>query len=324
MNSVTVASMDMLDLKPRPAASLNDYLEGLRRSPKTLPWRLFFDREGTELFARMSQLPDYYLRRAEAAAIQKAIPDLVQLVGPSCLLAELGEGDDVNTRLLLSNLDHPAAYIPVDATRRSLSGLAARLAQSFPHVQILPISADYTRPFQLPSPMLPPRRTVFFLPGATMGHLAPREAEKFLRNLIPLAGPEGAVVVAVDHKKNIDVLEGAYNDSRGITAAFHKNILARANRELQGSFNLSRFEHLAFYNETDGCIEMHLVSLDQQPVHLMGEAVWFDAGESILTDSAYKYFPEEFMQLTRRAGWTPSALWHDAQNYVSLHYLTVD
>lgn len=324
MNYLTVASMDILDLKPRPAASLHDYLEGLRRSPKTLPRHLFFDREGSELFARITQLPDYYLRRAEAAVLKKAVPDLVRLAGPSCLLVELGDGDHSNTHLLLSHLDHPAGYVPVDITRRHFITTAPRLAQCYPHVQILPLCADFTRPFQLPSPLLPPRQTLLFFPGSTLGHFSPVETENLLRNLLPLAGPDGAVLIGVDHKKHADVLEAAYNDSWGITAAFNKNILARANREVQGDFNLSRFEHLAFYNEADGRVEMHLVSLDQQPVHLSGEGVWFDAGESILTDSAYKYFPEEFMQLTRRAGWVPTALWSDAKNYFSLHYLTVE
>jgi dimethylhistidine N-methyltransferase len=322
MNSITVASVNLFDLKPDRHDFRRDFLGGLHRSNKELPSKYFYDREGAALFDRICELPEYYLTRTEANILRNCVPEVVGLVGPVALLVELGSGSSVKTRLLLDHLECPAAYVPVDIARRHLIQTVRALQKAYPHLQVLPVCADYSQELHFPVPLVPPRRTFFFFPGSTIGNFSPAQAERFLGRLLAMAGDEGALLVGVDQKKDPGILETAYNDTKGVTSAFNKNILARANRELEADFDLRRFEHLAFYNEQQGRIEMHLVSLDSKLVMVGDEPILFAEGESILTEYSYKYHPEEFMQLARRAGWTPTALWTDEDDLFGVHYLT--
>jgi dimethylhistidine N-methyltransferase len=186
---------------------------------------------------------------------------------------------------------------------------------------VRPVAADFTRPFDLPDPVkIMPR--VGFFPGSTIGNFEPHEASAFLRHARQILGPGSTFIVGVDLVKDTGVLQKAYNDSKGVTAKFNLNLLARINRELGGKFNLGCFEHHAFFNRERSRIEMHLASLKRQRVRICGECIDFRAGETIHTENSYKYSVESFGALARGAGWTPVAVWTDPQNNFSVHALT--
>ena len=243
--------------------------------------------------------------------------------GADCVLVELGSGSSTKTRLLLDAWDMastPAAYVPVDISREPLLQAASLLEARYPHIPILPLCADYTADFSLPE--IDGARRAFYFPGSTIGNFAPRDAEDFLRKLARLGGAGAQLLIGVDVKKDARVLAAAYNDARGVTAAFNKNLLRRINDELGGDFDLDAFSHDARYDEKLGRIEMHLVSEKSQNVCVGGSAFHFENGESICTEYSHKYAPPEFTALSRRAGWNAQQLWLDEKRLFSVHLLS--
>jgi dimethylhistidine N-methyltransferase len=182
------------------------------------------------------------------------------------------------------------------------------------------VHGDFSRPLKIPVAQAPGRRVVYF-PGSTIGNLTPQEAHAFLRMTRGQVGPDGAMLIGVDLKKDANLLHAAYNDPKGVTAAFNLNLLARINRELGANFRLARFRHYAFYNPARGCIEMHLVSLARQSVDVGDHRFDFEAGESIHTENSYKYTIEEFRLLARSAGFSGDKVWRDAKSHFALHGL---
>ena len=211
----------------------------------------------------------------------------------------------------------PAAYVPVDISAPALNAAAKRLARAFPLLRVTPVAGDFSRPLDLPPPQSRIGRTVYF-PGSTIGNLTPGEARTFLRMTVKQAP---RLLVGVDLKKDANVLHAAYNDDRGVTAAFNLNLLARINRELAGSFDLRSFRHYAFYNAPLGRIEMHLVSLKKQSVRIAGRRYGFASGESIHTENSYKYSVEEFQALAALAGYAAKRVWLDDKRLFALHGL---
>jgi dimethylhistidine N-methyltransferase len=224
---------------------------------------------------------------------------------------------------LLDHLYEPAAYVPIDIARDHLLQSTARLARIYPELCMTPVCADFTSPLTLPEPPYAMQRTVAFFPGSTIGNLQPTEAEKFLRRIAILCGAGGGLLIGVDLKKDRLTLERAYNDARGITAAFNLNLLTRINRSFNAEIRSDQFQHYAFYNEEFGRIEMHLVSLVDQTVQLNGTPLVFGQGEHIVTEFSYKYTVREFAELAARSGWTVKRLWTDAARLFSVQYLTV-
>jgi dimethylhistidine N-methyltransferase len=239
-------------------------------------------------------------------------------LGPGCQVIEFGSGSGVKTRLLLRRLPRPAAYVPVDISADHLRRSARELAARFPEVEVQPVAADFTRPFEVPEPAMATRRRVVYFPGSTVGNFGPVEALALLRDIAGLCGPGGALLIGVDLKKDPAVLNAAYNDAAGVTAAFNLNMLARMNRELGADFDVSAFAHRAFYNESAGRVEMHLVSTRDQTAHLGGHPIRFAAGETIHTENSYKYAPDEFEQLASRAGLRLVTLWTDPRRLFSV------
>jgi L-histidine Nalpha-methyltransferase len=307
-----------------PAADgfLRDVLRGLRRRPKRLPCKYFYDAEGSRLFEEICELDEYYLTRCELQLLRRHAGEMAELAGPRAVLIEYGSGSGLKTRLLLDRLRDPAAYVPVDISGEHLRRSAERLARRYPGLAVLPVAADFTRPFDLPP--LPPgagRRTVFFS-GSTIGNFRPAEAARLLAGMARLCGPDGGLLIAADRKKDRAVLEAAYNDRRGVTAAFNLNLLARINRELGADFALDRFRHRAFYDAARGRIEMHLVSLADQTVQIGGSAVAFARGETIRTEYSYKYDPQDFASLAARAGLRVDREWTDEKGWFGAWRLT--
>jgi len=296
-------------------------LAGLARADKELPCKFFYDERGSRLFEDICALEEYYPTRTEIAILRAHCRRIAELIGPSCQLVEFGSGSSVKVRILLESLRSVAAYTPVDISKEHLIRSAAALAADFPSLDVIAVCADYTRPFVIPRPRIDPeaRRVVFF-PGSTIGNFTPEFAREFLTGTADTLGPGGALLIGVDLKKDPATLHAAYNDRKGVTADFNLNLLARINRELGGDFDLAGFGHLARYNEGEGRIEMHLVSLRKQTVHVNGCSFLFGKDETIHTECSYKYSVEEFQALAREAGFEPVEVWTDDRKLFSVHF----
>jgi dimethylhistidine N-methyltransferase len=299
----------------------DEVLRGLRGSPKTLPPKLFYDATGAELFERITTLPEYYLTRTELAILREHVDEIAELAGPRCALVEYGSGAGVKVRLLLDALDAPAAYVPIDISHEQLARVSGELAAEYPAVSVRPLCADYTATLQLPPLPTDARRLAFF-PGSTIGNFHPAEAAAFLRRIRRTVGPDGALVLGVDRRKDARALDAAYDDAAGITAAFNLNMLTRLNRELGADFDLARWQHRACFDAEASRVEMHLLSLEHQLVHVGGETVSFRHGETIWTESSYKYDEERLEELVTAAGFTISHLWSDRDDRFWVAFLT--
>jgi L-histidine Nalpha-methyltransferase len=294
---------------------LQDAMGGLRSAPKRLSPKYFYDSEGSLLFDAICELPEYYVTRTELSILEaraSAIAGRIAARGP-CRIVEPGAGSGTKTRLLLRALgpSRCVGYVPVDIAGDHLENTATQLRDELPWLRVMPHAADFT--VDLPLPMADDAaRTVVYFPGSTIGNFDPEEAQRLLARFRRAAGPDGLVLLGVDLKKDPAELHAAYNDSRGVTASFNKNVLRRMNAELGADFDLDAFHHYAFYAPVPGRIEMHLVSARQQDVRLGGQVFSFEDGESICTEHSYKYDLTTAERLARAAGLTLSDSWLDA------------
>lgn len=276
---------------------LAEVLKGLSLSQKKLPSKLFYDRRGSELFDQICKLEEYYLTRTEMWIMNRYIDDISELIGSKCMLVELGSGSSKKVRLLLDHLTDPVAYIPIDISSEHLSKSSGSLARDYPGVRVIPVYADYTKPFDFPNIPFRYSKIIVYYPGSSIGNFSPQYAARFANGIAKRAGKGSGMLIGIDLKKDKGTLEAAYADQYGITAAFNLNILERLNRELGADFRTSNWKHRAFYNEDEGRIEMHLVSLKDQAVNLNGTQIRFKIDETILTEYSYKYTTEEFENL---------------------------
>lgn len=311
------------DFAPARASFRDEVLQGLSRSQKMLPCKYFYDERGSQLFERICDLEEYYPTRTELAIMRRDAADMAELIGPGCLLIEYGSGSSLKTRLLLDHLENPAGYVPIDISREHLLRAAHELALAYPHVPVHPVCADYTGDYELPQLPQRERRRVVYFPGSTIGNFTPAQAVDFLHHVAEVCGPGGGLLIGVDLRKDAEVLERAYNDAEGVTAAFNLNLLARVNRELGADFDLRQFRHEAVFNPDESRIEMHLVSESEQTVRIGDEDVEFESGERIHTENSYKYAPESFAELAQRAGLARERLWTDLDRLFSVQYLVV-
>jgi dimethylhistidine N-methyltransferase len=307
--------------RARPSSSdfARDVIAGLTAARKSLPAKYFYDDRGSALFEQITALPEYYPTRTELGILTDRARDIARLIPARAALIEFGSGSTVKARIVLAAAA-VAAYVPVDISAGFLASEAARLKRDLPRLQILPVAADFTRPFALPVKIRMHPRVGFF-PGSTIGNFEPAEAEKFLAHAARLLGHGAHLIVGVDLAKDPAVLDAAYNDAAGVTAAFNLNLLRRINRELGGDFDLDGFRHRAFYNAAEHRIEMHLESRAAQTIHIGRRAIAFAAGETIHTENSCKYTIESFRVLAARAGWSPVETWTDAAGYFSVHAL---
>ncbi len=299
-----------------------DAVAGLTASPKRLSPKYFYDSAGSALFERITQLPEYYPTRREIGILNEHAGDIAALIPPGAALIEFGSGSSTKTRIVLSTATSLAAYVPVDISEQFLLRQAADLRREYPRLAVLPVAADFTKPFGLPDAVQAMPRVGFFS-GSTIGNFESHEAAAFLRHAGRILGRGATFIVGVDLVKDTQVLQKAYCDSQGVTAQFNLNVLARMNRELGAKFNLASFEHHAFFNRERSRIEMHLASRKRQRIKLCGECIDFRAGETIHTENSYKYSIESFGALARGAGFTPLAVWTDPDGYFSVHALSL-
>lgn len=295
----------------------------LRQHPRSIPPKYFYDARGSHLFDLICTTPEYYPTRTEKSLLEHFGTQMADLIGTDCVLIELGSGSATKTPLLLRHLNADAEYVPIDICEPHLLQSTLRLQTMFPSIQMRPICADYTRLLSLPINTSSAQRRVVFFPGSTIGNSTPVEAVQLLRHAAQLVGSNGALLIGVDSKKSPAILNAAYNDASGYTAAFNQNLLLRIQHELGAQLDVEGFAHYAYYNAAQGRIEMHLVSQRRQTIQLGGEHFKFDEGESLHTENSYKYTAQEFQQLARTAGWYPKMLWSDSDGLFNVYYFSL-
>lgn len=298
-----------------------ELIRGLQKKEKELPTKLFYDERGSHLFEQICHLDEYYLTRTEIQIMEKYIHDMAALVGSNSVLVEFGSGNSTKTRILLDHLPGLVAYVPVDISRDYLNMSVGVLQSNYPKLLIIPVCADYTQPIKMPPVNSRSTRNLAYFPGSTIGNFTPNLAVDFIKNIATLVGPGGGFLIGADLQKDVKILNAAYNDADGITAAFNLNILTHINRIFSSNFREEYFEHFAFYNEDAGRIEMHLVSMQKQTVQVCGEMFQFEKGEKILTEVSYKYTLENFAELVSQAGFDVEKVWTDSKEYFSVQYL---
>ena len=300
-----------------------DVLRGLRAPRKELPCKYFYDEVGSALFEQITELEEYYPTRTELGIMERHAAEMAGLLGPRCLLIEYGSGSSLKTRRLLDRLREPAGYVPIDVSGEHLRHSARALSEEYPDVEVLPLCADFARPLGLPACRKAASRRVFYFPGSTLGNFTPEAALTLLRQTAGLCGRGGGMLLGIDLQKTPLVIEAAYNDRRGVTAEFNRNILARINRELGADFDIEQFSHRAFYNAAKGRIEMHLVSRRDQVVRVGGVPFLFAAGETIHTENSYKYSLPALADLARASGFATERVWTDEHQYFGVVYLVL-
>jgi len=297
-----------------------DMVRALAVRPRSISPKYFYDEEGSKLFDRICELPEYYPTRTELGILADNAAEIASHMGPRAEIVEFGAGSLRKVRLLLDAMDEPARYLPIDISGEHLAREAAVLQRDYPGLDVQPVVADYTQRWLLPAAQPGAGRRVGFFPGSTIGNFTPEEALHFLQ-VAGLALRGGALLLGADLVKDPAVLHAAYNDAQGVTAAFNLNLLARANRELGAGFELDQFAHSAFYNAPHRRIEMHLVSRRRQQVALGGERYEFDEGESMHTENSYKFTVDGLRSLALKAGFKPGPVWTDENHLFGVHWL---
>lgn len=296
-----------------------ELLAGLRATPKTISPKFFYDWKGSKLFSRICEQPEYYPTRTEEAILHGFSEDIAPFIGDDGILIELGSGASRKVRLLLEAM-RPVSYLGIDISRDFLIDSTRRLAADYPWLEVHAVCADFSQRLQMP-PDVRGKRSVAFFPGSSIGNFSASEAERFLHGLKSLLPVGSGLLIGVDLIKDEAILNAAYNDAKGITAAFNLNLLDRLHDEFDAVVDSRNFSHRAFYNVQESRIEMHLVSKLSQSITIAGENFYFEEGETLYTENSYKYSVDGFRALAVRGGFHPRALWTDPQKLFSVHYL---
>lgn len=313
---------------PRTDAHHDSSLDGFARDlaaalatrPRSISPKYFYDVQGSALFDRICDLPEYYPTRTEMTILRGQAADIAAQMGPRAEIVEFGAGSCTKVRVLLDALDAPARYLPIDISGEHLAAAAAELRRDYPGLDVQPVVADYTQRLLLPARLPGAGQRVGFFPGSTIGNFTPAEAFYFLQVAAQVLRG-GALLLGADLVKDPAVLHAAYNDAQGVTAAFNLNLLARANRELGAQFRLDQFRHHAFYNAPLQRIEMHLISRCRQRVDFAGQSYEFAEGETLHTENSHKFTIDGLRTLAQQAGFRPGPVWTDAQHHFSVHWL---
>ena len=303
------------------SGEVREIVAGLQRTEKMISPKYFYDERGSQLFDEITRLPEYYPTGTELAIMRDNIDEIVALVGPQASLIEFGSGSSLKTRILLEALDALAAYVPVDISEEHLFASAAELRLDFPEIEILPVVADFTRTFDLPSPAVPPVRNIVYFPGSTIGNFTHAGSLDLLRVMHHEAGEDGALLIGVDLQKDPEIIEAAYNDAAGVTAEFNLNMLRHLNDAFDSDFDLDAWQHDARYNDDLGRVEIRLINDEAQVVNIGGKTIEIARNEGILTEYSHKYTLEGFAALAAEAGFTVRRVWVDEERLFSVQYL---
>lgn len=311
----------LTDLHPTPDDIAGDVLAGLSLTPKRLPSKYFYDRRGSELFEEITRQPEYYLTRIELALLEASGAQIAEEVGPRAHVVEYGSGSGRKTRLLLDALDDPVAYTPIEISRSALLASVERLDREFNGVEVLPVLADFTHPVPLPKPSRQAEHALVFFPGSTLGNFTNQQAIGLLRAMHQTMGERGGALLGIDLQKPPAIIEAAYNDAAGVTAAFTLNLLARLNRDIGSDFDLGGFDHRAAYSIERGAIETFLVSRRAQTVHVEGHSFDFAEGEPMQVEYSHKYTDDGFAVLAAEADLKVVRRWNDPKDWFGLRLL---
>lgn len=312
----------IVDLHPKVGDLRAEAIEGLRRSEKALPCKYFYDALGARLFEAITELPEYYPTRTELGIMGRAVHEMAEAIGPHATLVEFGSGVGLKTQRLLDALIEPSGCVLIDISRAALEASAHQLADRYDDIEVIAVCADYTEPLRLPRPHRPSARTVAFFPGSTIGNFTHDEAVSFLGRVADLVGQGGGLLVGIDRQKDPAVIEAAYNDALGVTAAFNLNILRRLN-QVGANFDIDKFRHHAPFVQREGRIEMRLISQVDQSVRIGSSEVELAAGEHIVTEHSHKYSLEQFEEMARAAGFRLTRQWSDERDWFSVCFLEV-
>ncbi|MBK8975389.1 MAG: L-histidine N(alpha)-methyltransferase [Planctomycetes bacterium] len=310
------------DLAPSTGTFLDDVRRGLSAEPKSLPCQYLYDETGALLFEAITTLDEYYPTRTELRIMERHAREMAHALGPRVRLVEPGSGSLTKVRTLLEHLREPREFVPIDISREQLESEARILAIELPALRVRPICADFTSGFELPAADRAVARTVVYYPGSTIGNFEPDDAVAFLRRMADWAGDGGALLVGVDLAKPLDVLLPAYDDPRGVTAAFIRNLLSRINRELGGDFDERAFAYRASYERTPSRVVLQLVSRRAQRVCVADERYDFEVGEPITVEYSHKPSLEDFARLARRARLRVERVWTDERRWFSVQLLS--
>lgn len=295
-----------------------EVLAGLSRDDKHLPSKYFYDTRGAQLFEQICELPEYYPTRTEIAILRSHLPEIAASLGRGRWVVEPGSGSGLKTRLLLEALQSPAGYVPIDISEQQLIAYAQELNTQFPDLAVRPINADFCADLTLPDGIANP---VVWFPGSTIGNFSREQAEQFLKRLSHWGGGPSELLLGVDLLKPIDVLEAAYNDAAGVTAAFNLNMLEHLNRAAGADFQPAQFRHEARWNGEIGAIQMFLISRCEQQVTLAGQRFTVKRDEPICTEYSHKYSPDEVVLLASQAGWSARACYRDPRDWFGVFHL---
>jgi dimethylhistidine N-methyltransferase len=319
---IKTAPFEVFDLKPESADVQAEVLRGLTASPKRLSPKFFYDERGSALFEAITALPEYYLTRTELSIFDAHMPSIARSVGPGTCLVEYGSGSSLKIRKVLEAVA-PAAYVPVDISGEHLVSMAQRLQADFPDLAIYPVCADFTGTFALP-PAVAGMPKVGFFPGSSIGNFEPAEARSLLARIRATVGVGGRLIIGVDLKKDVQVLEAAYDDAAGVTAAFNLNVLTHLADILDADLDPNRFAHRAVYNADIGAVQMFLDVKHTHAVTIGGTPIRFEAGESVHTENSFKYDPEDFLAMAERAGFSRVGAWTDERGWFGVFLLEAD
>jgi L-histidine Nalpha-methyltransferase len=296
-------------LEKADAAFRADVLNGLAEPIPAIPARWLYDRRGSELFDEITRLPAYYPTRTETALMQAKIPEIAAAIGPVEAVVEFGAGSQTKTPLLLRAL-HPKAYVPIDISGDYLKDSAATLDENHARIDVFPVIADFTKPFDLPAE-IQGMSTLGFFPGSTIGNFVPRSATDLLRHFRDILGTGSKLLIGMDRIKPVERLIAAYDDPEGVTAKFNLNLLHRINRELGADIPVDAFAHQARWNDMLSRIEMHLAATRDVAFTIDERAFQFRKGDTIHTENSHKYGPRGGRLLLLAGGWTPVGEWTD-------------
>jgi len=298
-----------------------EILAGLQQAKKSISPKYFYDERGSQLFDEITRLPEYYLTETEISIMYTNIDEIAELVGEQASLIEFGSGSSLKTRILLHNLHELAAYVPVDISEQHLLESARQIQAEFPDTEVLPVVADFTQEFDLPSPKVMPLRNIVYFPGSTIGNFERDAAVELLRVMHHEAKQDGALLIGVDLQKDPAIIEAAYNDSAGVTAEFNLNMLRHINTDYGANFDLDAYSHDAKYDPDEGRVTIRLVSLRNQLVSIADKEIAVAEGESILSEYSHKYTLEGFSEMAESVGFRVAKVWTDASKLFSVQYL---
>lgn len=302
------------------SAFYQDVIHGLNQEQKSIPCKWFYDETGSTLFEAITKTPEYYPTRVETRLLKEAVKEIATLIPNLTAVLEPGSGSSVKTRILLSSQAQLNTYFPIDISAEFLSDMAQQVQLDFPQIEVKPIVADFTNlnsanldSANLASSLQLEKNaaSMVFFPGSTIGNFSPTDANSLLKSFHQLAGKAGCLLIGVDSTQDEAKLLAAYNDKAGITAQFNKNLLERANRELHADFVIDQFSHQARFNPLECKVEMHLMSRCHQTVTINHQHFKFLEGESIFTESCYKYSKNHFTAMAKDCGWQLAQVWQD-------------